>query len=468
MKWKSIWHWQTSAAMMLLTAVFLGACGMQQESGTMPVQPPEIKTTEAEPSETEIQGIEIPETESRTAEFIYELPIDPYEGLTVDEISKRGKDYVIRASFDREIWESEITLTMDKCRWLKEGQLMRGFYRGMEVFTVIKSENEDIYILTDSNGSKPVKIQSSSYLHYSGKYEENRPIRIDVEREWVISADTEVLAILPDDSEDGRGMTALTMEEWYSLYQTDPFSEWSRISILENDKGVIRVCPAFSYEHAAEIRDMDDQYLAENEVLYRIGNGEFEKLEDGSFRLVGDMENPRPIILTTEEKSWVDAGCSLYGIDKGAFTFTLRRVDDHYRSGVPLEWEGLSYEFWQKSQPRKVGAILSEVYESQKKKYNLDVEQTYYLVDNYSSYVVYWVVEELQAEFILPADMMISAVMYYYYGEGAGRDDITDEERMWTLKRYWDDWYEENLHTGQIWVKVRDGEVVQIWEGYAP
>ena len=83
MKWKSIWHWQTSAAMMLLTAVFLGACGMQPGSGTIPVQPPEIKTTEAEPSETEIQGIEIPETESRTAEFIYELPIDPFEELTV-------------------------------------------------------------------------------------------------------------------------------------------------------------------------------------------------------------------------------------------------------------------------------------------------------------------------------------------------------------------------------------------------
>ena len=55
----------------------------QPGSGTMPVQPPEIKTTDAEPSETEIQGIEIPETESRTAEFIYELPIDPFEELTV-------------------------------------------------------------------------------------------------------------------------------------------------------------------------------------------------------------------------------------------------------------------------------------------------------------------------------------------------------------------------------------------------
>ena len=31
----------------------------------------------------EIQGTEIPETESRTVEFIYELPIDPFEELTV-------------------------------------------------------------------------------------------------------------------------------------------------------------------------------------------------------------------------------------------------------------------------------------------------------------------------------------------------------------------------------------------------
>ncbi|MBQ8814828.1 MAG: hypothetical protein IJZ85_10095 [Lachnospiraceae bacterium] len=440
------------------------------EAETPKTETQKTETTEAETPETQESETSAPEVPETQPDFFYEIAADDTYTMILEEIQYPGAggDYLLKGRIYKDIFSYELTFSKGQFDYLEAGRTMVATYLGKEVYTLQKQDDGQ-YIYRNNADERIMRVfemDNKYWMHTVGNEYVGDCFWIDIEHSLSVSADTAVQLVLPDDSPEGGKVAEMTMAEWYGLYAENPLPGWSRVKVHGEDGQVAKLCPAFVYTLNRPTEDWKDEPLAEGEELYWLWLDELEKTDTG-YLLSGYINNPHWVILTEAQKAWVDAGCLLYGQIDGEMLFTLEKRPDGYdysMSGEYYLWRQKD-AVWKGGQTESVS--VSGLPDRYLGDYRTDVLEgvTYYWVDD-QDFWPYYITLDLDVQFAVSGDAPIRVGNYYMYSGYEGQP--TEEEQLWTMDKYYEDWYRRMQWGGPMLIKAKDGEITEILEFTSP